>query len=124
MKTINERTSIVLELNFLDENGAAVTPDSGRYQISDEQSETVLTSWTNFTPTTSSATLIIGQENNQIVDTDNDAEVRIVSVVTQRSSQQCTAEFKYEVKNLRDIPPNVSVVSSGGAVGGGTAVIV
>lgn len=124
MKVINERTGIILVLTFIGDDGAAIVPSSGRYQISDEQSGTVLTSWTNFTPITSSVTLTIGQENNQILDYENDAEIRVVSVVTQRSSQQCTAEFKYEVKNLRDIPPNVTIVSAGGAVGGGSATIV
>ena len=125
MKLINERTSVVLLMQFTDENGHAVIPDSGEYQITDELSGTVLTSWTSFDPVATSYSLAINQTNNRILDDTNESEVRIVSVVVQYSSgtKQCTEEFRYEVKNLVCVPPGVHLVSSGGGIGGGAVTI-
>jgi hypothetical protein len=124
MKIVNERTGSILELRFIGTDGASIVPDSGRYQISDELSGTVLTSWANFTPTTATQLIAIPQENNRILDTENDTEVRVISVVAQRSGAQCTEEFKYAVRNLRDIPPAVAVVPDGGGTAGGSATII
>ena len=125
MKLVNERTSVILLMKFTDENKLAVVPDSGEYQITDELTGTVLTSWTSFSPTATSHPLAINQTNNRILDDTNESEVRIVSVVTQYSgsTKQCTEEFKYEVKNLVCVPPGVHLISSGGGIGGGAVTI-
>jgi hypothetical protein len=125
MKTVNERTSVILLMKFTDENKVAVIPDSGQYQITDELTSTILTSWTSFIPITTSYSLAINQTNNRILDDTNEIEVRIVSVVTQYagSTRQCTEEFRYEVKNLRCVPPALVLAASGGGIGGGVAAI-
>ena len=125
MKIVNERTTVILLMKFTDENGVAVIPDSGEYQITDELTGAVLTSWTPFTPTTTSYSLVVDQTNNRILDDTNDSEVRVISVVTQyaSSTRQCTEEFRYEVKNLVSVPPALVLAPSGGSVGGGSITI-
>ena len=126
MKIVNERTSVSLVMKFTDENKLAVIPDSGRYQITDELTGIILTSWADFSPIASSFSLDIDQINNKILDDSNESEVRIVTVVTQYDSntKQCTEEFRYEVKNLVCVPPALVLAASGGGIGGGAAVIV
>jgi hypothetical protein len=123
MKQVNERTSVTLSMQFTSELGVALTPNSGRYQIVDEMSGTILTPWTAFTPTTSTYDLAISQTNNQIIDPSRDLEVRIVTIVFQydSSTKQGTGEFKYEVKNLFDVPPGITLTSTGGFIAGGTS---
>ena len=123
MKQVNERTSVTLSMQFTSELGVAITPNSGRYQITDEMSDTILTPWTAFTPSTSTYDLAISQTNNQIIDSSRDTEVRIVTVVYQydSSTKQGTGEFRYEVKNLFDVPPGILLTSTGGLVLGGTS---
>lgn len=125
MKIVNERTTVILSMKFTDENKLAVVPDSGEYQITDELTGTILTSWTPFTPVTTSYSLAINQTNNRILDDTNDSEVRVVSIVTQyaSSTRQCTEEFRYEVRNLTSVPPGVIVAPSGGSLGGGYVTI-
>ena len=126
MKIVNERTTVILLMKFTDENKVAVTPDSGEYQITDELTGTVLTSWIPFSPTTTSYSLVVDQTNNRILDDTNESEVRIISVVTRyaSSTRQCTEEFRYEVKNLVSVPPGVVVAPTGGGIGGGIATII
>jgi hypothetical protein len=125
VKIINERTSVILAMQFTDENKVAVVPGSGQYQITDEATGTVLTSWTSFSPAAATHNLAINQTNNRILDDTNASEVRIISVVTQYSggTKQCTSEFRYEVTNLVAVPPALVLASDGGGVGGGIAVI-
>ena len=125
MKIVNERTTVVLLMKFTDENKLAVTPDNGEYQITDELTGTVLTSWAPFSPTTTSYSLVIDQTNNRILDDTNESEVRIISVVTRyaSSTRQCTEEFRYEVKNLVSVPPALVLAPSGGSVGGGSVTV-
>jgi hypothetical protein len=125
MKVVNERTTVILSMKFTDENKNAVVPNSGEYQITDELTGTVLTSWTSFSPATATYLLTINQTNNRILDDTNETEVRIISAVTQyaASTKQCTEEFRYEVKNLVCVPPGVLLSAVGGGIGGGIASI-
>jgi hypothetical protein len=125
MKSVNERSTVVLVVTFSDENKALVTPTNAKYQIKDENTGTILTPWTALTVVSSSYTLVIDQNNNRIFDDSNDSEVKIVTVVSQYSTptKQCTSEFKYEVKNLHGVPVEVVLDVTGGVIIGGNMLL-
>src|SRR5271157_850185 len=123
MVTVNERTSITVTLQFTDVNGNPVIPNSVNYQITDEETETVLSPWTVVNPSASSYDLQVAAGVQEIVNDCNEYEIRRISVISlyNSSTQQATGEFKYRVKNLRTVFENNEIVGSGGAVGGGSA---
>jgi len=125
MKQLNERTSAVLALSFTDLVGKKVVPISGKYQIVDKESGTILKVWTDFAPSLATYEININEEYNRIIDDSNNIEVRIVSIVVQYSlNRQTTSEFWYEIINLYNIPPTIETSSTGGYSLGGTALIV
>ena len=123
MKTVNENTSVTVTLQFVDVNGAAVSPNSVEYQVTDECSGTPVVAWTTFTPGGPSADLDLTAEAQQIINRFQDYETRIVSVIAlyNASAQQITAEFRYRVKNMRSIYRIGRVKGLGGFVLGGSA---
>ena len=123
MKTVNENTSVTVTLQFVDVNGAAVTPNSVEYQVTDECSGTPVVPWTTFAPGGASTDLDLAAEAQQIINQFRDYETRIVSVIAlyNASAQQITAEFRYRVKNMRSIYQINRVSGRGGFVLGGSA---
>jgi hypothetical protein len=124
MLAVNEQTSATLSLSFTDEQGRPVTPSSGKYRIDDIRSGTVITDWTNFTPSASSYDIFITSNENEVIDQTNDGEVRRVTAIMYYSiGKQCIAEYRYEVMNMREVPLGLYLVGTGGGVGSGTATI-
>jgi hypothetical protein len=124
MKTVSEYTDATLTLTFSDENGLAVTPNSGRYAVFDGGTEEMLVPWTAFTPAAATFDISIGGYYNRILDVDNESEIRVVSVELVYGSKRAMGEYEYAVANLKHIPPSYLITSSKGAVFGGTASIV
>lgn len=123
MQTVNERTSIIITLQFVDVNKAPVTPGSVTYQITDDDSETILIPWQTFSPSGPSVDVAIDASAQQIVNECKEYEFRTVSVISVYNSgaQQSTGTFKYRVKNLRSVFQSEEVEGLSGGVGGGTA---
>ncbi len=121
MKTVNEYSSITITLQFTDVAGNSSVPDSVNYQITDEETETVLLPWTTINPANSSYDVDVPDTVQQIV-RDGDYEFRTLSVIAfyNAGMQQSTGEFRYRVRNLRSTFQNVRVKPSGGGVANGT----
>jgi hypothetical protein len=125
MYQINEGVTALLTATFLNEAGNPAVPTGGKFQISDADSGTVIAPWEAFTPTTASQNMIILEQYNLILDSTKTSEVRVITVVVQYSgAKQSVAEYRYEVLNLMDMPPNLNVSGSQGEVIGGTATII
>jgi hypothetical protein len=125
MKQLNERTTAFLKLTFKDKVGKAVIPISGRYQVSDMDSKTVILSWVDFVPTASTHELTIKEEHNRILDLDKTTETRAITVVVQYAlGGQTPVEYLYEIVNLYSLPPSLDIIPTSGYALGGTATIV
>ena len=102
MPSINEQTSAQLDITFYDEAKQPVIPDSATYRIDDE-SGTVITGETSFTPTAATHTLDITKTENRILDTTKSSEDRTVTIIWQYGAKQGTYAFVYSIKNLTQI---------------------
>ena len=104
METINEKTTAILTLTFTDEDGDAVTPSAGTYQIDDVESNTNITAKTDFTPIASTYDLEITPNENRTLDSTKNYELRRVTVtMTYSGAKSASAEYDYKVKNLNYI---------------------
>ena len=103
--TVNELSTYVLTLRFVDEEGYPVFPHSGTYRIDDLESGTVIKPTANLNPSDSVHQLTIAAEHNAILDPTRKAELRCVTVVVAYgTNRQITAEHRYYVKNLAKLP--------------------
>lgn len=103
MITINERSTGRVTLTFMDDSNQLVVPATAQYAITDATSGTFVVALGNFSPAPTGATydLIVTADQNAIIDGDQDAEERIISVVFTYSGKQATAEYHYLVKRLK-----------------------
>lgn len=106
----NERTTVIITVNFLDENGDPVTPDSATYRIDDEDNRANILPATAIGSLSDSVDLEITPEQNTIIRRRNDYEIRTVTVEWDYdgSTKHGTAEYKYKLLNLYGV---VDVVS-------------
>ena len=115
----NERTSITLNVAFLDEDDIAVTPDAATYRIDDVANRTNLLVTTPFPSLSTSVDLEITSDQNQIIRNRNPFEIRTVTVEFDYagSTKHGTAEYRYKVINLYGVQtfPSASVSPSASA---------
>lgn len=103
MRSINEQSTGVLTITFLNEDKEPVIPASVKYSIIDVTSNTPVKALTEITPvpTNSSYDLVIPHTLNNIINPLNESEERAVSVIfTHAGGKQATGEYRYEVCNL------------------------
>lgn len=100
LDTINERTTAVVTVNFYDEDGLPVTPDSARYRIDAPNEGLNILGWTAIDPLDPAPDLVITASQNACRSTAPWSE-RVVTVDwTYAISKSGTAEYRYRVKNL------------------------
>lgn len=100
---INERTTLILTVSFFDEDEVAVTPDSATYRIDSLQGNrgTAVLAATAISPLSTTATLEITSNQNQIIRQRNPFEIKVVTVeFTYDTDKHGTAEYRYKVLNL------------------------
>ena len=97
---VNENTTSILNMDFIDESGNPVTPTSANYRI-DTVKGVAVTAQTPFTPTGSNHKLTLSIADNTMKDSTLAYELRIITISFQYgASKQGNDEFKYSVKNL------------------------
>jgi hypothetical protein len=102
--TVNEGSTCVVTASFADETGAAVTPSSVRYRITDDTSRTVVAGWTSLSVSGPSVDIEITPAQNAIIGA-SAAERRTVTVeCTYGSGRKAVAEYRYVLKNLQALP--------------------
>lgn len=115
---INERTSLTLTVNFLDEDGVAVVPDAATYRIDDRAVKTNILPATAIAPLSSSVELEITSDQNRIIKERSRSEIKTVTVEWDYdTSRHGTAEYRYRVMNLYGVVtvPSASVSPSASA---------
>lgn len=104
---INEKTSSTFTLEFYDENGTAISPETASYSLHDVQSGTEIIAETQISNPTSSVEIEVSREENKIINDANIKETRNLTVeYNYRNSQGelksgGSAEFFYEILNLK-----------------------
>lgn len=103
LDSVNERTSLTLTVSFFDEDEVAVTPDSATYRIDSLQGNrgTAVLAATSISPLSTTATLEITSNQNQIIRQRNVYEIKVVTVeFDYDTDKHGTAEYRYKVLNL------------------------
>jgi len=104
MEYVNEKTTCKIRATFKDEDKVAVTPSSGTYSLYDEESETEILAPTAFTPTSNVHDFTITATQNQIIDSSNPFEVRLLTLTyNYGAGKSGTEDYRYKVKNLSRI---------------------
>jgi hypothetical protein len=84
-KTITEKSSRILTINFLDQNNNSLSDDllktiAGKYKISDQSTGKIIKDFTAFIPDNSVYELTLSSDDNKIVNPDVSQENHIVTV--------------------------------------------
>ncbi|WP_048190422.1 hypothetical protein [Methanobacterium sp. SMA-27] len=84
-KTITERSSRILSINFLDQNNNPLSDDllktiAGKYKIIDQSTGKIIRDFTSFTPDDSVYELALTSEDNRIINPDVSQENHIITV--------------------------------------------
>ena len=105
MNVINEKTTLLVQCSFADENGAPVTPAAGSYRLDDMGSGAQIADWTTFTPAAATYDLMITDAQNAILNAAREVEKKklTVSFTFGSDSKKATGEYIYAVRNLAKI---------------------
>lgn len=99
MITINEKSTIWLEVSFTDRNGDPLDPTSVVYRI--DSGDTEIKAETS-QPPGSTVEIEIPADENAIIG-NGLFQTNIVTVTATKGSDQQTKEFTYKIRNLRYI---------------------
>lgn len=117
----NERSTVIVTCNFLDEDGDPVTPDSATYRIDDEASRTSIVPVTAIGSLDESVDIVITSDQNYIVRRRNPSEVRTLTTewdyIGDAGAMHGTAQYQYRLLNLYGVVdvPSASVSPSASA---------
>jgi hypothetical protein len=101
LDSFNERSTIVVTVAFLDDDGVAVTPDAATYRIDDKASRTAILAATAIGSLSTSVDLTITSEQNAIVRPRKAFEIRTVTVeFDYDGDKHGTAQYEYKLVNL------------------------
>lgn len=119
LTSYNERTTLILTVNFFDEDDLPVVPDSATCRIDDVASGTVIRAKTAIGSLSSSVELEVTQDENRNLNSDLCLETRIVTVeFNYNAGRHGTNEYRYQVKNLYGVQsssPSASISPSASA---------
>jgi len=101
MIEVNEKSSLILVVDFYDEDEAAVVPTTATYRIDDEENETEILATTNISPLAAEINIEITPAQNAIIDQNHGWEIRTVTVYFTYGVGKASYEiYQYKVKNL------------------------
>lgn len=102
MDQVNEGSTSILVLSFVDELGVAVTPNQIEYSVMDKDSNDFVKELTTIdTNLSSTYNLELSSDINTMVNTELLTETRIVTVkATYSGTKIAVQEFRYIIKNL------------------------
>lgn len=104
---INEKTSSTFIIEFYDENGTAISPETASYSLHDVQIGTEIIAETQILNISSSVEIEISREENRIINDANVKETRSLTIeYNYRNSKGelkngGSVEFFYEILNLK-----------------------
>lgn len=121
LDTFTERSTIPVVLSFFDENDDPVVPDSATYRVDDEKNRTNIVPTTSLSGLSTTKTIVITSDQNYIIKSRAESEIRTVTVEFDYESENGpahgTAEYKYKLVNLYGVVdvPSASLSPSASA---------
>jgi len=103
MDVINEGTTATLTMDFKDENGIAISPDTGTYLIYDKFSGTEIRSGSVYPLATSVAFSLLASDN-ALQNAKNRYEIRVVYIEFTYGARRGSGEYSYKIENLAKTP--------------------
>jgi hypothetical protein len=105
MEAINEKSTYIITVSFKDETGAPVVPTPAWYSLFCETTGTEIKAETELTGLGTSKDIEITPEENKIQNSENSAEVKVLTVrfTYAGGSKQGTGQYRYVVTNLQKI---------------------
>jgi len=100
LELIKEENTATLQVSFADEDGGAVTPSSGTYQIDDESGQSVKAE-TGISPSAATHNITITGAENAIICDDKAYETRTVTVTWTNGTITGKDIYQYQVQNLK-----------------------
>lgn len=98
---INERSRLPITIKFADGSWIPTAPNTARYRIDCQTTNTVILDWTVLTPAASVAVTVTSGQNS-IVDDSNRYEKKVMAVEANYDmDSQYTDSFVWTVKNLQ-----------------------
>jgi hypothetical protein len=108
MRKYNEQSSVTLTMEFTDELGLPGTPTEATYAIYNVTEDQEVKAETSIPVTSSTYDLLIKTDDNKIIDRANEEEEICVTFQwTYPYDKGGTKEFRYLLKNLKQIDPLV-----------------
>lgn len=106
MLTVNENTTLVMELGFTNENQVPVVPGASRYRLDDYATGDQILAWTDFLPAANTHNLVITAQQNAVRNGALPVEKKRLTVKLTYSDdgKEATAQYIYAVRNLVKIP--------------------
>ena len=102
--TVNELTTLLVTVNFWDEDGLPVTPTSATYRIDDEGSRTAILAETAISGLAASVTLEVTTTQQAMVNANTAKEQHVLTVEWDYGSgRHGTDECAWFVKNLKGV---------------------
>jgi hypothetical protein len=111
LDSFNERSTVVLTVAFLDDEGEPVTPTAATYRVDDKANRRNIVPPTSVGSLSSSVDIEITSDQNFIIRSRRDYEIRTVTVEFDYDggTKHGTAEYNYKLVNLYGV---VDVVSA------------
>jgi hypothetical protein len=105
MDLVNEQSTYILTLSFLDTTGQPVVFQTARYRIDDDKSGTNIKPWTAITPNgTATVDIEVEHSLNYIVNENLTGEIRTVTVnFTYGLTGEGYAVHNYQIQNLAHV---------------------
>lgn len=115
---VNERSTYLITVSFFDEDDDPVTPGAATYRIDDQQRRTNILPATAISPLNTTAEIEITSEQNAILRSRAESEIRTVTIeYDYGSGRHATAQYRYRLLNLYGVVdvPSSSVSPSASA---------
>lgn len=104
MAEVNEESTSVLSIGFVNEDGDAAVPTAASYRIDDEESGESLKAETVLAGLASSMTIVMASEDNAIVNQRHEYEIHIITIVWDymgaHGASHGTGQMRFKVLNI------------------------
>lgn len=105
MTTVNEQTTLIVTVEFFDQDGVAVVPSAATYGLDDVATgKVIVAAGTAFPSLGTTVNLEITSTQNSIVDTTRPFEIHRLTVsATYATTRKVTDEYLFRVTNLAGV---------------------
>ena len=103
MKKVNEQTTVVIDIDFYDEDGEPDIPTTGHYRLDDKITGDAIIASTAMTIVDYTYRITIPSASVTIRDTNNESEVKVLTVDWTDGGYVGRSVIEFEVVNLEKV---------------------